>query len=559
MKRILRLVYGVVIPAVLLLLVIWAGLGVVQTLVAQQTERTDYAGRQPAYALIATTLAPSGSGSSSDESRDRFGGVSLVMGAQVELSQLFATNTPRAPIAFATNTPADDAAAPDATVVPQQPSATQVPDAGPTPTFGPLPTILYLQEPGDTGVAPTAVPTAFPIIDRKGQNLLNILLMGQDNEVTGDTLARTDTMIIVSINRDTNTVAMLSLPRDLYVYMPGAANGGMGRLNVAYGVGSALGWDGGPFFYMRQVILYNLGINVHYFAMIDLSGFAELIDSIGGVNISVDCAIQDFQIRGADVPAGAILNDPESLQYTLPIGYYHLNGKEALWYARSRGNSDDFDRGRRQQQIIRAAFRAVRDEGLLTDVTRLPGLISDGLAAVETDLRAEDILGLIPSALQIDPAEIETFRLIRTYHTQPWQPPDGQFVQLPQPGPVFDLMTDFYTPPTGNQISLRESTIRVLNGTSNSNWDRVAADRLGEETLFAYAAGNAASTSESSTILIDYTGSERGSLVNVIAETLRIHPDNIRVQPDPNREVDYEVIVGADFNPCGGAVLDPEP
>lgn len=559
MKRLFRLVYRVVIPLALLLLVVWAGVGVIQTLVAQQNERADYAARQPTYAVIATAIAPVDTESPSGEARDRFGGVSLVMGGEIEISQLFATNTPRAPIAFATNTPADGAAAPEATATPQVSGATEAPLAGPTPTFGPLPTILFLDAPADASAAPTAIPTAFPVIDRKGQNLLNILLMGQDNEVTGETLARTDTMIIVSINRDTNTVAMLSLPRDLYVYMPGAASGGMGRLNVAYGVGSALGWDGGPFFYMRQVILYNLGINVHYFAMIDLSGFAELIDSIGGVDVSVDCPIQDFQIRGAEVPAGAILNDPESLQYTLPIGYYHLSGKEALWYARSRGNSDDFDRGRRQQQIIRAAFRSARDQGLLTDVARLPGLISDGLAAVDTDLRAEDVLGLIPSALRIDPAEIETFRLIRTYHTQPWQPPDGQFVQLPQAGPIFDLMTDFYTPPTGNQVELRAARIRVLNGTSNPNWDRVAADRLGEETLFAFAGGDAASTAESSTILIDYTGSERGSLVNVIAETLRIHPDNVRVQPDPNREVDYEVIVGADFNPCGGAVLDPEP
>ncbi len=559
MKRLFRLVYRVVIPLALLLLVVWAGVGVIQTLVAQQNERADYAARQPTYAVIATAIAPVGTESPSGEARDRFGGVSLVMGGEIEISQLFATNTPRAPIAFATNTPADGAAAPEATATPQVSGATEAPLAGPTPTFGPLPTILFLDAPADASAAPTAIPTAFPVIDRKGQNLLNILLMGQDNEVTGETLARTDTMIIVSINRDTNTVAMLSLPRDLYVYMPGAASGGMGRLNVAYGVGSALGWDGGPFFYMRQVILYNLGINVHYFAMIDLSGFAELIDSIGGVDVSVDCPIQDFQIRGAEVPAGAILNDPESLQYTLPIGYYHLSGKEALWYARSRGNSDDFDRGRRQQQIIRAAFRSARDQGLLTDVARLPGLISDGLAAVDTDLRAEDVLGLIPSALRIDPAEIETFRLIRTYHTQPWQPPDGQFVQLPQAGPIFDLMTDFYTPPTGNQVELRAARIRVLNGTSNPSWDRVAADRLGEETLFAFAGGDASSTAESSTILIDYTGSERGSLVNVIAETLRIHPDNVRVQPDPNREVDYEVIVGADFNPCGGAVLDPEP
>jgi hypothetical protein len=195
----------------------------------------------------------------------------------------------------------------------------------------------------------------------------------------------------------------------------------------------------------------------------------------------------------------------------------------------------------------------------LSDVARLPGLIGDGLAAVDTDLRLEDVLGLIPTALQIDPSSIETFRLIRTYHTLPWQPPDGQFVQLPQPGPVFDLMTDFYTPPTGNQVALREARIRVLNGTANAGWDRVAADRLGEETLVAFAGGDAATTAEASTVLIDYTGSARGSLVNVIAETLRISPDNVRVQPDPNREVDYEVVIGADFNPCGGAVLAPEP
>jgi hypothetical protein len=120
-------------------------------------------------------------------------------------------------------------------------------------------------------------------------------------------------------------------------------------------------------------------------------------------------------------------------------------------------------------------------------------------------------------------------------------------------------MTDFYTPPTGNQVALRESRIRVLNGTANAGWDRVAAERLGEETLVAFAGGAATETSATSTVLIDYTGSERGGLTNAIAQTLRIRSDNIRVQPDPNREVDYEVIVGADFNPCGGAVLAPEP
>lgn len=557
MKRFIYAVYRVVIPAAFVVVLLCTAAGVISTFIGQQSERTVYNERQATYSHLATPIAATAAAIDGD-AYDRFGGIAVVMGGAVEVSQLFATNTPRPGASFATNTPAGNQPVPTETPQPEAtPLTEQLPAA--TATFAPLPTILYLQEPQTSGNAPTAVPTAFPIIDRKGQNLLNILLLGQDNEVTGDNLARTDTMIIVSINRDTNTVSMLSLPRDLYVYMPGiSANGGMNRLNVAYGVGNALGWDGGPFFYMRQVILHNLGINVHYYALIDLSGFAELIDTIGGIDISVDCAIQDYQIFGAKVPEGAILSDAEALQYTLPIGFYHMSGEEALWYARSRGNSDDFDRGRRQQAIIRAAFRAVIAQGLLTDVTQLPQLISGGLDAVETDLRAEDILGLIPNALQVDPSSIESFRLIRTYHTTPWQPPDGQFVQLPQPGPLLDLMNDFYTPPTSSQVALRASRIRILNGTENNQWDRVAADRLGEVALLAYAGGRYEATSEQATWLIDYTGSERGSLTPEIIKTLRINPANVRVEPNPNRDVDYEVIVGADFNPCGGAVLPPQ-
>jgi len=552
MRHFFRAAYRFGLPFAAAILLIFAIAGLVRVLLDQAGERNAYQQNAPTYAALGTPISATVTALAPvDTGLDRFGGVAVVMGAQVDVAQLFATNTPRgeSPAMFATNTP-DSAVEPVVTPAPTEP-----PQAGPTPTFAPLPTILFAPNPPNLQNAPTAIPTAFPVIDRHGQNLFNILLMGQDNEVTGDDLARTDTMIVVSINRDTNTVAMLSLPRDLYVYMPQV---GMNRLNVAYGVGSALGWDGGPFFYMRQVILYNLGINVHYFAMVDLTNFAKLIDSIGGVDIAVDCAIQDYQIRGATVPSGAQLTDPEALQYTLPIGYYHMSGQEALWYARSRGNSDDFDRGRRQQAIIRAAFRAVRDQGLLSDIGRLPGLISDGLASVDTDLRVEDVLGLIPTALSLDPDSIETYRLIRTYHTLPWQPPDGQFVQLPQPGPVFDLMTDFYTPPTGNQIALQQASIRVLNATENPDWDKVGAARLGEVTLSALAAGHTDDYDPARTVLIDHVGSERGGAAQQIIRALNLGAGAVIVQPDPNRTVDYEVIVGADFNPCGGAVLDPE-
>ncbi len=542
MKRAFGLLFRVVLPVAMAIVVAMGVLNIVNTLRAQQAEREIYAQRQPIYAQTADAIQPTS---------EAMGGVQVVSLGGWDLIEQFATNTPRPDPAFATNTPegVEPLATPETPVI-QPTVALDIPSA-----VGPLPTILFLGDPYASQPQPTALPTAFPVVDRKGANLINILLMGQDNEVTGDSLARTDTMVVLSINRDTNTVSMLHLPRDLYVYMPQV---GMGRLNTVYEIGSALGWDGGPFFYMRQVILYNLGINVHYYALVDLTGFASLIDSVGGVDLAVDCAIQDFQIQGATVPAGAVLNDPVALQYTLPVGFYHMNGQEALWYARSRGNSDDFDRGRRQQQVLRAALRSVREQGLLSDVTRLPGLIQQGLSVSETDMSLDVILSLVPVALQVDPSEIETYRLIRTYHTQPWQPPDGQFVQLPIYEPVFDLMTDFYTPPTDNQVTLRSARVQVLNGTANANFDRVASERLGEANFAATAGGDFSNTAESTTYVIDYTGSEKGSSLAEILKTLNLTEASVRVQPDANRTFDYEVVVGADYNACGGAVLPPE-
>lgn len=88
------------------------------------------------------------------------------------------------------------------------------------------------------------------------------MLLGVDSELTGVAVDRTDTMIIVSINRTTNTVSMLSLPRDLYVYIPGWT---MQRLNLAFTHGEQVGWTGEGFGLLRQTIFYNFGINVHYY------------------------------------------------------------------------------------------------------------------------------------------------------------------------------------------------------------------------------------------------------------------------------------------------------
>jgi len=390
-----------------------------------------------------------------------------------------------------------------------------------------------------------------PPIDRMGYDLVNILLLGGDAEMTGDDFTRTDSMIILSINRTTGTVAMMSLPRDLYVYIP---SGRMERLNLAYVIGDSIGWTDGGFGMMRQTLFYNFGINVHYYALVDISDVRQIVDLVGGVDVGVDCALQDYQIIGTDLPAEAVQANSDLL-YTLPVGYYHLSGGQALWYARSRHNSSDFDRGRRQQQILRAIWRQARNSGQLAT---LPQLWAEGTQIVETNIPVDVMASLLPIALNLGESGIENFTFVRTYHTTPWQTPSGDFVQIPNYDVIQELLVQFYTPPTQTRIFTEDANVAVYNGTSNAGLDRVAAERLQWDSIGAVSAGAADRADYTDTVLIDHSGSEKGSSVAEVVRILNIRPENVLVQPDPNRTADIEVIIGSNYSSCSFAVLAPE-
>lgn len=472
----------------------------------------------------------------------------------VVVAQAFVTNTPRpaAVMLPPLNTPIPTAIPTEAASLTPTPTFTETvtptftftPPPPATQTPRPLPTLFAPAQPDPNAVAVTAIPTQVPTVDRHGYDIVNILLMGGDDQITNDGTVRTDTMIIVSVNRTTNTVAMLSLPRDLFVYIPGWT---MQRLNLAYEHGELIGWqpDGG-WGLMRQTIFYNLGINVHYYALINLGGFKEIIDTMGGIDVAVDCAIQDLPLVEAPPPPEAYKIEDDGT-YVLPVGYYHMDGGSALWYARSRSSSSDFDRGRRQMQILRAIWRAGRSGG---QITQLPELWSQFTQVVKTNLSFEDMLGLLPLALNLDPGRIDHFYMQKPYHTTPWQPPDGSNVQLPNYDAVRQLMEDFYQPPTESQIAAQSDSIVVYNGTTNETWDRVAAERLAWDSFNATAGGTADHTNYVDTILIDHTGETKGSNLQDIARILNVKTENIRIEPDPNRTADYEVILGSSYNSC---------
>ncbi len=588
-RRLAALVAFRALPAALIMLTLWLGAGVAQAVARRVNEQIEAEARRPLYqstalAVAATlqtytpsptasptpsftptvtasptasataTLTPSPTATATLSASPTLTPTLTDTPIAIALAQIFATNTPR-PLAI-TLPPPNTSAPPTAIALTPTPTASETSEpASPPPqtaTPRPLPTLFAPGDPDPNLTAPTAIPTRVEPIDRRGNDLVNILLLGTDEEITNDNFKRTDTMIIVSINRTTNTVAMLSLPRDLYVYIPGWT---MQRLNLAYARGEQVGWTDGGFGLMRQTLFYNLGINVHYYALVNLSGFTRIIDTLGGVDLAVDCAIQDYPLVGAPPPPQAQIANEDGLR-TLPVGYYHLDGGGALWYARSRRNSSDFDRGRRQQQLLRAIWRTARDTGQLV---KLPELWSQATQIVTTNLGFEDMLGLLPIALNLDTSRMKQFTLARLYHTTPWTTPDGSNVQLPNYDTIRQLLEDFYRPPTANQVVVEGAQVRVFNGTTNPDWDRVAAERLAWSGFQAVATGPADRTDYADTMLIDHTGRTKGSSLNDIASILNVKPENIQIIPDPNRQSDFDVIIGAGYNSCTfGGVLPVE-
>ena len=227
------------VPLALLIAIVYFAVQVGQAVTRRMGEQSVYEGRRDAYAQTATALAPDSQAAAKLEP---------LYSRRAE-GQDFFTNTPQATsqtvdVVLATNT-----VVPSATAVPQvtdTPAATEAPAMSETPR--PLPTLLMPGNVDPQIAPPTAIPTQVPTVDRRGQDILNILLLGNDGEITDDGSLRTDTMIILSVNRSAGTIAMLSLPRDLYVYMPGWT---MQRLNVAYVHGESSGWTDGGFGLMR--------------------------------------------------------------------------------------------------------------------------------------------------------------------------------------------------------------------------------------------------------------------------------------------------------------------
>ncbi len=400
-------------------------------------------------------------------------------------------------------------------------------------------------------VAVSDAPPAVTPIDEGGYDISNILLMGATTNKFSSNPGLTDSLLIISINRTTQNVSVVSLPRDLWVYAPGF---GMVKINQTYFFAERKEKGSGVQL-LKDTVLYNLGLQIDFYAKVNFDTFGELINSVGGVDVSVDCTIQDWKLKDAATDR----SDPDSWEmYTLSVGEHTLRGDLALWYVRSRRTSSDLDRGRRQQDVLRALYRKIRTNGLLEN---FPALWQQVTAMVETDIMLPDALNLLPVAVNTDTGDVQYYTMhLNEEVTNGYSQNEGRFILELQPKAIARLMQDVVTPPTTSQVNGVRPTVAVINASGIRGLDHVAADRLeleGFHTVIVQEDTERRSMNK----VIDYTGLDKSNPVGRIVDVLSVQDSDLIVQPDPVREYDYRVYVGREYPrfACTRPVQAPKP
>lgn len=219
----------------------------------------------------------------------------------------------------------------------------------------------------------------------------NVLVLGVDAR-PGDSMAtRTDTIILLTVNPDEPYMGMLSIPRDLYVDIPGyAAN----RINAAHVLGELEGEGLGPAKAIETVEA-NFGVPVDRYLRLNFEGFVAIVDAAGGVTVDVEKSFVDTAYPTPDY--GIMTVEFEA-------GKQHMDGERALQYARSRHASTDYDRSARQQQVIAGLVKRLVNP---LNWWRLPGVFFAYSQHVETDLTVVDAVALTPAVLWVGPGDID--------------------------------------------------------------------------------------------------------------------------------------------------------
>ena len=396
-----------------------------------------------------------------------------------------------------------------------------------------------LPEPSTGPVGPVPEPW-------DGASRVTVLIMGLDYSDwrAGEGPPRTDTMILLTLDPISNTAGMLSIPRDLWVSIPGFD---YGKINTAYQLGEAYKLPGGGPGLAMNTVEHLIGVPIQYYSQIDFSVFVRFIDEIYGVKIDIP---YEIYIDIYDDAVGLKRIDP---------GVQVLPGEYALAYARARNTEGaDFDRAQRQQQVIMGIRDRLLEPGMITDlISKAPELYNELSSGINTNFAIDEVIQLAWLAKGI-PSENIYRGIIGEEHVNFGKSPDGLDVLKPLPDQIRLLRNEIFIPagaftpamePDADPLVLmleENAAIKLLNGTFTPGLAGRTMEYLQSLGANIVTTNDAGDKPYPYTLIYDHSGNPYTILY--LVELMQISKFRVMFNFKPDAEEDVTIILGNDWD-----------
>jgi len=376
-----------------------------------------------------------------------------------------------------------------------------------------------------------------------GEERINFLFLGVDLRCDEKGPTHTDSIMVVTVDPLTMSAALLSMPRDLWVEIPGF---GVDRINQAYYYGQAYEYPGGGQALAMETVESLLGIPVDYYLTVDFQGFVDAVDLIGGIVVDVPEPIDD-----PDYPDNCYGYEP----FSIPAGMQRLDGETALKFARTRATfGGDVDRAGRQQEVL----LAVRDQALQVEqfpklLVQAPRFWQTFQDNVNTNLSLEDAMELALLVREIPRENIHSAILDYNYVYNETTP-DGRQVLVPLRNEIRELRDELFaiaaasTPVHENlpQLMVQEDArVAIYNGTAVFGLAGDTQAYLQDLGVNVTEIGNADSSAFNTSQIVDY--GSHPQTVQFLIQQMQIPPLNLSSESFPKDDYDVLVIVGNDW------------
>jgi LCP family protein required for cell wall assembly len=375
-----------------------------------------------------------------------------------------------------------------------------------------------------------------------GASRVTVLVIGLDYRdwQAGEGAPRSDTMILLSIDPVSKTAGMLTIPRDLWVNIPGF---GYGKINTAYSLGEGNKLPGGGPGLAAKTIENVIGVPITYYAQVDFSTFETFVDAIGGIKVT---PTETIDIQPMNTEQHWILKQGETVT---------LDGALALAYARNRyASEDDVGRSKRQLQVIMGIRERVTNPsywpGLVANAKPLYDKLSSGIntnMSFDTAMR----LGLLAKDISLESIQkgVIDYTMVLIAKS-----PDGLDILIPLPDKIRELRDQIFSASgtlspmaQGDPLALMQAEgarVSVLNASGVSGLAARTGEYLTGQGMNVVNTGNP-SEYPGTTVIIDHSG--KLYALKYLMQLMNVGPNQIRIKFDPNATADIEVLIGPDW------------